>query len=325
MTSSLVQRYQKARSACAFFHLENQGVLSVSGPDARDFLQRLGTQDIGSLTAGQATQTLFLKGDGRLVADAVTICTGSDQFLLLSPAVCHEGLKEFLDRYHFAENLKLEDKSADYFTALLTGPGRSDVSGLIVKSCEKSDVDCISTETHFAPNSQRTIVLIPSERFSDLRTEIYETVQSAGGVIGGEDLYESLRIEEGVPRFGADVDKKTIPLEASQKPAISFTKGCFPGQEIVARINNLGHPANVLVGLALPESTDNLAGRALQFEGKAVGRITSTAFSPGINGMLGLGYVKWNQREAGTELVIDGEDQLKAAVTPVPLAGLGLT
>lgn len=322
MTNTLIPRYHKARENCAWFNLEDWATLHVEGADARDFLQRLSTADLRPLSPGEALQTLFLRGDGRLAADAVAVCADDQRFLLVTPSACKDELLQTLEKFHFTEKLTIVNLRSQYRVALLTGPRRAEVISLLTRKNAVVVQDVVAAEVQFAPAGKGLLLVIPDTAFSAVTAAAYPVVDSCDGVIGDEDLFESLRVENGIPAYGVDTTERTIPLEAGLKPAISFTKGCFPGQEIVARINNLGNPANVLVGLTLPETTENLVGQTLMFDGKKTGRITSAAFSPAIGGMLGLGYVKWAQRESGTVLEIEGDRGHTAVVTPVPLAGL---
>lgn len=319
MTNTLISRYHKARSKAAWFHLEDWSVAAVVGQDARDFLQRLGTADLRPLTPGNGAQTLFLKGDGRLIAECAVLCRDSDDFLLVMPEVCREALLEALDRFHFTEKLTISDHRTKYHVGFLAGPARADIMAGVAGTSPDVLADVVAADVTFAPQASRLMLVIPEENFSRVTHALYEVLEQREAVIGDMDLLRVIQMEDGVPKFGVDTTERTIPLEAGQKSSISFTKGCFPGQEIVARINNLGHPARVLVGLVLPETTSDLVGRKLLFEGKETGQITSVAFSPALGGMLGLAYVRWNQREEGTVVDIDGDGQYRATVVELPL------
>jgi len=322
MTNTLIPRYQKARSGCVLFHLEKWAAVRLSGPDAREFLQRMSTQDLRNLSVGQGLQSLLLKGDGRIVADCAVLCEATDTFLLLAPEACRQPLLEQLDRFHFSENFSTSDLSSESYPGMLAGPRSAEYASVMAKIFQETNEQFSAAEVEFAPHSPRLVFRVPAAAFQTYSSRLYTALEDSGGVVGGEDLFACLRVEEGIPLFGEDLDEKTIPLEAGLKPAISFTKGCFPGQEIVARINNLGHPANVLVGLRLPETVESLTGRDLISEDKVIGRITSAAFSPALGGMLGLGFVKWSQREVGTVLKIPDIPETSAVVVEVPLAGL---
>lgn len=322
MTTSLSRRYEQARSACVLFHLEDWAVFRLTGGDTRDFLNRLSTANVKTCAAGDAIQTLFLQGDGRIVADCIAFCESEERFYLICPMACSESLEAQLDRFLFSEKVTVENVTDSYYIGMTIGPARQLFGDSVKKKYLARGVEGYIFEVVLAPAASRLIVLIPQSGFAELQAGVYQDLDKRGGVVGGADLFETLRIEDGCPLFGRDTSSKTIPLEANQKPAISFTKGCFPGQEIVARINNLGHPANVLVGLVLPETTVDFAGRQLKFNDKIVGRITSVCYSSALKAPLALGYVKWNNREAGQLVEVDGDAVYEAVVVEVPLAGI---
>lgn len=315
MSSTLAARHERATQSCALFHLEDWQAVAITGKDARDFLNRISTQDLRGLSAGQATQSLFLRGDGRLVADTVVLCRADGDFLLLCPKLCLAPLLDQLEKFHFSEELNFHEQAGLYI-GLICGP-RQD---LLSERVGLPGQEISRWSASLAPGGQKTFVVCEQPVFSARASEIYTAVEELGGVVGDVDLYHAMRIEEARPQFGAELDEKVIPLEAGLKPAISFTKGCFPGQEIVARINNLGHPANVLVPVVLPETTEKLVGRALLLDTKTVGRVTSAGYSPLLRRALGLAYVKWNQRESGTVLRLEGNQEFAAQVIAPPAA-----
>lgn len=320
MINPFLHRYEKARGACALFHLEDWAAFRLSGKDTRDFLNRISTADVRKCGAGEGLQTLFLQGDGRIVADCAVLCESDETFHLLCPAACRSGLAQQLERFLFSEKVTIIDGTEEFYMGMVIGPARHKFAEALRNICLDSKVACEMAEVTFAPSAPRTLLLIDKQGFQEVREALYAELEKCGGVVGDVDLFETLRVEDGCPMYGKDTSIKSIPLEANQKPAISFTKGCFPGQEIVARINNLGHPANVLVGLLLPETTEEMVGRELKVGEKTVGRITSTCYSPAFKAPLGLGYVKWNHREAGQTIEIAGDGNFQVAVVDLPLS-----
>lgn len=321
MATPLIQRYDKARDCCALFHMEDWGVFRLRGKDVRDYLQRISTANLKTLAPGAAVQTLFLHGDGRIVADSIAYCVGENKWYLVCPGTCRTALATQLDKYLFTEDVKVEDVSAEFYVGQFLGPKSPAFLDHLEQKCLADANDGFVVITTLAPAARRGLALIPGQEFADVKTCMYEWLEENGGVIGDLDLYNTFRIEAGCPLFGAELIDKTIPLEAGQKAAISFTKGCFPGQEIVARINNLGHPANVLVGLRIPETTNPLIGSELAVDGKSIGRITSVCYSPLLRGQLALGYVKWAFREPGTAVEITGGANYNAEVVELPVPG----
>lgn len=322
MTSSFINRYERARESCVLFHLETWAVFELIGPDTRDYLQRISTADMRDLKPGDGKQTLFLQGDGRLVGDCAVLCESDDKFRIVCPGTCRASLAEQIDRFLFTEKVEFAEVTAAWYVAMIAGPKSRLLQEAMYDICRETGVAAQVAPVRFAPASERVVVLLDHKRFPEVRGRIYEKLESLNGINGDLDMFEAFRVEEGWPIFGVDLTSRTIPLEAGQKAAISFTKGCFPGQEIVARINNLGHPANVLVGLLAPETTEKLAGQELLADGKVVGQITTVCFSPRVRGILALGYVKWNFREPGQELQVAGHDGLAVSVINLPLEGL---
>ncbi len=321
MASPLTLRYDKAREACALFHMEDWAVFCLEGTDVRDYLHRISTADMKGVQPGQALQTLFLQGDGRLVADSIACCISEHAWYLVCPATCHQALDAQLDRFLFTEDVKVSDLSSQFYVGQFLGPKSDLFLEHLRAKCLDAGSGALAVVATIAPQAVRGFVLVPEAAFAEAKTCMYGWLDANGGVIGDLDLYNTFRIETGSPQFGKELTEKTIPLEAGQKPAISFTKGCFPGQEIVARINNLGHPANVLVGFTLPETTDVLEGRELQADGKTIGRITSLCYSPLLRSPLGLGYVKWAQREPGTVVKVSGDEGYSATIVKLPVPG----
>src|SRR5205085_1155709 len=129
---------------------------------------------------------------------------------------------------------------------------------------------------------------------------------------------EALRVEAGVPKFGRDMDEDTIPLEAGiESRAISFSKGCYVGQEVIVRVLHRGHGriARKLVGLALAGADVPKSGAEVRTEAAAVGQVTSSTMSPALGRPIALAYVKRDFAEPGTALEVDG---VQAVVTPLP-------
>jgi folate-binding protein YgfZ len=121
----------------------------------------------------------------------------------------------------------------------------------------------------------------------------------------GFDALEILRVEEGIPRFGQDMDERTIPMEANLEAAINYDKGCYIGQEVIARATYRGHVNKKLCGLILGDALPS-AGAALRRGDKSVGWMTSAVQSPGVGKAIALGYVQRDSLEPGTRLEVEG-------------------
>jgi len=148
--------------------------------------------------------------------------------------------------------------------------------------------------------------------------QISQAFLDAGAVLVGSETFETLRIEAGIGRFNQDMDETNVVTEANLDDAVSFTKGCYIGQEIIARIKYRGHVAKKLTGIVANSSEPIAAGSTITtLEGKDIGRVTSATFSPVLDRTVALAYVRHEHLAAGTTVVI-GESKLSGKVTELP-------
>lgn len=257
----------------------DRGVLAVAGADRKGWLQGLLTNDVGSLQEGETRYAAYLTPQGRMLSDMNVIERGG-RILLDVPAPLAASLRDRLDGLIFSEDVQVTDESATLWVWTVIGTGR---------------LDDVVGET------------LPAELTALTPVEF--------------DTFEVIRIERGVPRFLADMDEDTIPLEAGiEDRAISFTKGCYVGQEVIVRVTTRGggRVAKKLVGWIADASAEIVPlrdARIVSFDpstslraGKDIGRVTSAAFSPTINRVVGLGYVHRDFIAAGTEVTVVWND-----------------
>ncbi len=245
----------------------DRGVLAVAGADRGAWLQGLLTNDVGSLQEGETRYAAYLTPQGRMLSD-MNVIERRGRILLDVPAPLAASLRDRLDGLIFSEDVQVTDESATLWVWTVIGTGR---------------LDDVVGET------------LPAE-FTALTPVEFDT-------------FEVIRIERGVPRFLADMDEDTIPLEAGlEDRAISFTKGCYVGQEVIVRVTTRGggRVAKKLVGWIADASAEIVPlrdARIVSFD-KDIGRVTSAAFSPTINRVVGLGYVHRDFIAAGTEVTV---------------------
>jgi folate-binding protein YgfZ len=155
----------------------------------------------------------------------------------------------------------------------------------------------------------------------DRLTTIHDSLTNAGAQAISEETFETLRIEAGVPRYGVDMDETNVVTETNLDDAVSFTKGCYVGQEIIVRIKHRGHVAKKLTGIifnnATPAARNGVISSA---DGKEIGRVTSSTFSPKFNRAIALGYVKYDYLVPGTGVkIISVDGETEAAVAELPI------
>ena len=272
----------------------DRGVLAVSGADRATWLQGLLTNDLEALKDGEVQYSAYLTPQGRMITD-MHVAPRDNRILLDVPLTLAATLRDKLDSLIFSENAQVTDESARL--SVWTVIRRDDFVTVIDDS-------------------------LPDE--------------FAGLVEINLDTFEVIRIERGVPRFLADMNDDTIPLEAGiEDRAISFTKGCYVGQEVIVRVTHRGggRVAKKLVRwiadpsadiVPLPESrifsfnpsTSPSAGPSTSLTAsKDIGRVTSAAFSPNVNRVVGLGYVHRDFTESGTDVTVMWNDSpIKAVV-----------
>src|SRR5687767_11313313 len=269
--------YQAVQKQGGVVRRTDRRVLAVSGADRASWLQGLLTNDVESLAEGESRYAAYLTPQGRMISDMNVVAHG-DRLLLDVPAPLAAALHEKLDGLIFAEDVQVADES-----------------GRIL------------------------VWTIVNDQFTDVVAESLPAEYKALREID-LDTFDVIRIERGVPKFMADMDEDTIPLEAGiEERAISFTKGCYVGQEVIVRVTTRGggrvakrlvrwHADDSASVVPMPES------RIFSFD-RDIGRVTSSAFSPSVNKVVGLGYVHRDFVEPGNELTIVWNDaRIKAVV-----------
>jgi folate-binding protein YgfZ len=216
-------------------------VLRITGADRLSWLQSLTTQDVERLSPGSAAEALVLSPQGHVEHHLTLTDDGSATWIHVEPGEAGS-LLEFLTSMRFMLRVDPEDVSADYAVLTLLGPDTpvGDLGGIRLDTGDGTDV------------------IVRREELA----EAVAGLQTAGAALAGMWAYEALRIAAGRPRLGLDTDHRTIPHEVGWiEAAVHLTKGCYRGQETVARVHNLGHPPRRLVLLHLDGSEDKLPGR----------------------------------------------------------------
>ncbi len=243
--------------------------LRVTGADRVAFLHGQCTNDVKRLRPGESCYAAFLNAKGKMRGEGHVICLG-DAFLLEASF----GLGPSLEQFIIAEDVVIEDMSAVMGEWLIVGGAEVNLPADAIAFAHPLGVGVISRGPLTATLSREAL--------------------------------EILRVEAGVPLWGVDMDEGTIPNEAGlEKRAVSYDKGCYVGQETIARIKTYGHVNRRLVQLACAGDSMPARGEKILADGREVGHVTSAAFSPRLGKPLALGYVRREFAVAGTKLKID--------------------
>lgn len=285
--------------------LSARGRISVSGSEAVMFLNGLITNDLKTLDENRWMPAAFPNVQGRLLA-AVRVVRRTQDFLLDTDAVTREKVLKLIERFTLAGDFKVADVTEA--TALISVQGRRAAD--LVENMSRDEITVLPA-THTA--EQGFDLIVSAER----KAGLWQMLVDKGATPVSERVEEILRIEAGIARYGRDMDETNVVTETNLDDAVSYTKGCYLGQEIIVRIKHRGHVAKKLTGLLFEINQIIAPGAAIKStDGKEVGRVTSTTFSPKLQTTVGLGYVRYEYLTPGTQVVVDA---LKATTSELPL------
>jgi len=312
--------YAAIRKGAGLMDCPQRATLRVTGGDRRDFLGRLLTQELKGLAVGQSAESFWLDRKGRIVADLLLVETGEEILIdvdIHSAAAVVESLGEFV----FVEEVEIEDVSETQHRLELQGAKAGEVlsqfgaegeglgeplgsGGLMIGGVE---VFWVRRDSCGEPGFGLFVPTAGAE-------QVWVALTGAGAKPVGWFAYNTARIEAGTPIFNVDFGRNNLPHESGLlKQRVSFTKGCYLGQEIVARLENLGKPKQVLGGVRMKGDDLPVAGAVVYGEGEkgAIGVVTSSTLSPmGGAVPVGLAMLKRAHSEPGTAVMIDAEGGL---------------
>ena len=320
--------YDAARHRAAFVDRSDRGRIVVSGTERASYLQGLLTNDIAALTAGQGCYTAYLTAQGRMIADLYAYELGDVMLLTMIGAV-KDGVMAKLDQFIFSEDVQLGDVTDTFAQIAVVGPDAAVKVGSIVSGVPEAALRGMpehgNARGEWAGGAAIvTRIADTGEPGFDLFVEraqagALKTALMAAGVNELDTgTAEAVRVESGVPVFGRDMDEDTIPLEAGiEARAISFSKGCYVGQEVIIRVLHRGHGrvARKLVGLALDSEPVPEAGAIVRSGDREIGRVTSSTASPALKRPIALAYVQRDFVEPGTTVTVGDQN---ATVTALP-------
>ena len=305
MSKSDLEHYALLQSEAVFAELPTQTLIEVAGGDRASFLHNLCTNDVKALQPNYGCEAFFTTVQGKTLLHGILLCE-SESISICAPTGYGETILPHLDKYLIREDVQLSDRSGDF--AALWLAGEKAAHALSELNCE-SLTDMLSHRRGTIAGEEVLVVRVPFAVTSCYLLLV--NVTSASAVAQAlaahaqqvsDEIVQLARIDALYPEFGTDISDGNLPQEVDRNDqAISFTKGCYLGQETVARIDALGHVNRQLVKLHFP-SVSQLPepGTKLTQEDKEVGEVTSTAWSS--EGALALGYVRAAACKQGTTL-----------------------
>ncbi len=320
--------YQAARQGAALVDRSGRGRVLVKGRDRGAYLHGLLTNDVQALKSGEGCYAAYLTPQGRMIADLWIYELGDVMLVSLAAELTATVIAKF-DQFIFSEDVQLGDVSDAFAQIAVVGP---DAARLVTDLLDDPLDRALQTLPEHGNVRNRidghpaivTRVTDTGEPGFDLYVErdrvneLKSRLAAAGAVEADAETQDALRIEAGVPVFHRDMDEETIPLEAGiESRAISMTKGCYVGQEVIVRVLHRGHGrvARKLVGLAIDGPRTPEAGATVMSADREAGQITSAVHSPALGRPIALAYVHRDFTAPGTPLSVDGA---AATVTALP-------
>jgi folate-binding protein YgfZ len=324
-----LEQYHALRQRAGIVDRSGRGRILLNGQDRRSYLQGLLTNDIASLGEGRGCYAALLTPQGRMITDMRVLETGGEIIIDLPGAVADE-VRGRLEQFVFSEDVEVVDLTRSQAQLGVYGPEAARVLSPLLAETSGDVLDRMPLFGNVRLSVDGAGVLVVRsddvgisgfDLFAEAagRSRLHDALRGAGAVDIDGETAEVCRVEAGLPSFGVDMDTDTIPLEAGiEDRAISLTKGCYVGQEIIIRVLHRGHGrvARKLVGMTLDASAGVPAhGVAIRAGERDVGSVTSAVLSPALARPIALGYVHRDYVEPGTQVTI-GDDV--ATVTQLP-------
>lgn len=314
--------YRAVRTAAGLSDLSGRGKLRMTGADRQNFLHRVVTNDVEQLGAGEGVYACMLTPQGKIISDMTAYVREEDLLIDVEPGMAGV-LRDTLDRYALIDDVEIEEVTAQF--------GLIGVCGRNAEACLQRVVGpvnplplCGHAEIDW---NGVPVTVARSHRTGEQDYDVYVPVESADviwkALLAGEgngeggsgacvpigyETLEVLRVEAGIPRCTAELDDRVIPNEAVKDRAVSFTKGCYIGQEPVVMMEHRGRPNRLLTGLVIEGETLPEQNAVIRKDGKDAGWITTAVHGRAVDGIIALGFVRRRSRASGgpLEVEVDG-------------------
>jgi len=323
------------RATVALVDLSYRSRLCLLGADRQGFLNGQVTNNILTLTPGRGCYACLLNAKGKIDSDLNVHCLEEELLLDFEPGLT-DAVRSRLEAYIIAEDVQVLDVAPHYGVLAVMGPLASKAVGVLLPSYDETsdpwtfqklshpDLGEVYAMRQPAPGVPAVQLYIPLPGLGTAAGILAGKVRALGGGWAGWDALEMLRVEAGVPRFGMDMDATNLPPEAGlEGRAVRYDKGCYIGQEIIARIRTYGRVSKSLRGFRLETGVDRLPKRGdpLFHEGKPVGYLTSALYSATLRASIALGYVRREHDQEGRRFALDADADADAGVAvqaPLP-------
>jgi folate-binding protein YgfZ len=320
------------RESAGVIDLSFRSRICLAGVDRARFLHGQVTNDVKKLRVGEGCYAAITTAKGKMESDLNIFALADELLLDFEPGLA-EKISARLEKFIVADDVQIVDAAPHYGLLSVQGPkAEAAVRALSlfseIPAAQFSSVkisDATLGEIYLANHSQLGAsgfdLFVPNNSLGAVADKLIAAAKRIGGRAVGWTAFETARIENGIPRFGADMDETNFPLECGIEPrAVTYNKGCYVGQEVINRIHSVGHVNRELHGLRLADDLKILPprGEKLFFNGKEVGHVTSAVKSPTLGANIALGYVRREANQIGNKLTLrmEGESPVKIVALP---------
>jgi glycine cleavage system T protein (aminomethyltransferase) len=327
--SGVGEEYQALQEGAGIIDLSHRGKMRITGRDRRTWLNGQVTQDVKNLPDGRGAYAAVLTPQGRMVS-TMRIFALPDALIVDVPAGTAAPMPEYLDRYLIMERAEVEDLTDEWGLVSVQGPHSAlvlacvfgdDITRLALwdireENCGEEPI-YVARVTHCGEDGFD--IFVPAPKAAALWAALSQCRREVGVHSAGWNALNVRRMEAGIPWWGEELDSSIVPLEARLENAIHFSKGCYVGQEIIARIEARGHVNNLMAGLLIQGDTLPERGAEIRHDGKKVGRIATAVHSLRLNRPIALGFLRRELQEPGTRLeVVTPSAPIPVEVTSLP-------
>ena len=316
--------YVAAKDDVAVHDSSYGGRLKATGPDALDLLNRMSTNQVLSLEPGQGAPTILTTDRGRIL-DLIGVVNFGEYALLLTSPGEQQRVIDWLDKYTIMEDMTVADLTPETTMLTVLGPNSTGRLGQLVNE-ELANLPPFHTRSVLLGGESLSVINRPLAEIPAF--ELLLSPESAPAVWSalvaaritpiGLRAYQALRVERAIPSHGREMGDTYNPLEAGLIGSIDFTKGCYIGQEVIARLDTYRKVQKHLVVLHFPEDAQVSEGDSLEYEGQNMGKVTSVARVPTSGQLIGLGYVRTANANVGTRLNLAAPASGEAEIAQLP-------
>jgi tRNA-modifying protein YgfZ len=296
--------YEALRSGAVWIDMSGRGQIRVTGEDRARLLHAMTTNDVNRLEPLHGLYAFFLTAQGRIIGDANIYNLGDSLWLDTEPE-SREQVLSHLDKYIIADDVELEDESEQWAMVGIEGPESLRTAAQLEPDVPQSSFEIKPWRAGYAVYTAQTgpvglRIFVPASQ----KPALVQQLNALGVPQASADDVKTVRLENGRPRYGEDISERYLVQETQILSAVSFNKGCYLGQEIVERVRSRGQVHRLLTPIRIRSKQVPAPGTKLRLGGKEAGETTSAAFSPALNEVVALAYVRAENAAKGARFLV---------------------